>query len=148
MPCCWGAQKALFAGVTPWRPQISRRMSFTGNGLQRARFLPAIDAIHQHYRHHECRCRRRLSPAHLNAGAPVVSPLNAETASEMDNLAGAGRRCGITPQNWRLIIARCRRSALKPTLAVSGTFARTPAASMTTLRFHACSIPLCCGMCR
>ena len=82
------------------------------NGLQRARFLPAIDAIKQHcdimnvdagvdYR------LRTLTQAHL-----WLSPLNADTASEMDKLwlALAGHR-GITRQRWRLIIARCRRLA-------------------------------------
>lgn len=82
------------------------------NGLQRARFLPAIDAIKQHcdimnvdagvdYR------LRTLTQAHL-----WLSPLNADTAREMDKLwlALAGRR-GVTRQRWRLIIVLCRRLA-------------------------------------
>lgn len=114
------------------------------NGLQRARFLPAIDAIKQHcdimnvdagvdYR------LRTLTRAHL-----WLSPLNAETTREMDKLwlALAGQNAS-TPRNSRLTIARCQRSALKTKRWRSPLrrCALMPAASTTTLRFHVCSTP-------
>ncbi len=88
--------KALFArGITPVATSNIPPDELYRNGLQRARFLPAIDAIKQHcdimnvdagvdYR------LRTLTQAHL-----WLSPLNADTASEMDKLwlalAGAPR---------------------------------------------------------
>lgn len=112
-PCCWGLMKALFArGITPVATSNIPPDELYRNGLQRARFLPAIDAIKQHcdimnvdagvdYR------LRTLTQAHL-----WLSPLNADTAREMDKLwlALAGRR-GVTRQRWRLIIVLCRRLA-------------------------------------
>ncbi len=88
--------KALFArGITLVATSNIPPDELYRNGLQRARFLPAIDAIKQHcdimnvdagvdYR------LRTLTQAHL-----WLSPLNADTASEMDKLwlalAGAPR---------------------------------------------------------
>lgn len=91
-----GLMKALFArGITLVATSNIPPDELYRNGLQRARFLPAIDAIKQHcdimnvdagvdYR------LRTLTQAHL-----WLSPLNADTASEMDKLwlalAGAPR---------------------------------------------------------
>ncbi len=44
-----GLMKALFArGIMLVATSNIRRMNFYRNGLQRARFLPAVDAIKQH----------------------------------------------------------------------------------------------------
>ncbi|EKS6887601.1 AFG1 family ATPase [Enterobacter bugandensis] len=91
-----GLMKALFArGITLVATSNIPPDELYRNGLQRARFLPAIDAIKQHcdimnvdagvdYR------LRMLTQAHL-----WLSPLNADTAREMDKLwlalAGAKR---------------------------------------------------------
>jgi cell division protein ZapE len=91
-----GLMKALFArGITLVATSNIPPDELYRNGLQRARFLPAIDAIKQHcdimnvdagvdYR------LRTLTQAHL-----WLSPLNADTAREMDKLwlalAGAPR---------------------------------------------------------
>ncbi|HDV8500927.1 TPA: AFG1 family ATPase [Enterobacter bugandensis] len=91
-----GLMKALFArGITLVATSNIPPDELYRNGLQRARFLPAIDAIKQHcdimnvdagvdYR------LRTLTQAHL-----WLSPLNADTAREMDKLwlalAGAKR---------------------------------------------------------
>ncbi|MCM7684734.1 cell division protein ZapE [Enterobacter bugandensis] len=91
-----GLMKALFArGITLVATSNIPPDELYRNGLQRARFLPAIDAIKQHcdimnvdagvdYR------LRTLTQAHL-----WLSPLNADTAREMDKLwlalAGARR---------------------------------------------------------
>lgn len=82
-----GLMKALFArGITLVATSNIPPDELYRNGLQRARFLPAIDAIKQHcdimnvdagvdYR------LRTLTQAHL-----WLSPLNADTAREMDKL--------------------------------------------------------------
>lgn len=91
-----GLMKALFArGITLVATSNIPPDELYRNGLQRARFLPAIDAIKQHcdimnvdagvdYR------LRTLTQAHL-----WLSPLNADTTREMDKLwlalAGAKR---------------------------------------------------------
>ncbi|MCK7318482.1 AFG1 family ATPase [Enterobacter cloacae] len=91
-----GLMKALFArGITLVATSNIPPDELYHNGLQRARFLPAIDAIKQHcdimnvdagvdYR------LRTLTQAHL-----WLSPLNAETTRQMDKLwlalAGAKR---------------------------------------------------------
>lgn len=91
-----GLMKALFArGITLVATSNIPPDELYRNGLQRARFLPAIDAIKQHcdimnvdagvdYR------LRTLTQAHL-----WLSPLNADTVREMDKLwlalAGAKR---------------------------------------------------------
>ena len=91
-----GLMKALFArGITLVATSNIPPDELYRNGLQRARFLPAIDAIKQHcdvmnvdagidYR------LRTLTQAHL-----WLSPLNAETQQQMDKLwlalAGAMR---------------------------------------------------------
>ena len=91
-----GLMKALFArGITLVATSNIPPDDLYRNGLQRARFLPAIDAIKQHcdimnvdagvdYR------LRTLTQAHL-----WLSPLNAETTHQMDKLwlalAGAKR---------------------------------------------------------
>ncbi|MBE1253282.1 cell division protein ZapE [Enterobacter cloacae] len=91
-----GLMKALFArGITLVATSNIPPDELYRNGLQRARFLPAIDAIKQHcdimnvdagvdYR------LRTLTQAHL-----WLSPLNAETTRQMDKLwlalAGAKR---------------------------------------------------------
>ncbi|MCM7621300.1 MULTISPECIES: cell division protein ZapE [Enterobacter] len=91
-----GLMKALFArGITLVATSNIPPDDLYRNGLQRARFLPAIDAIKQHcdimnvdagvdYR------LRTLTQAHL-----WLSPLNADTTREMDKLwlalAGAKR---------------------------------------------------------
>ncbi|WP_288789827.1 cell division protein ZapE [uncultured Enterobacter sp.] len=91
-----GLMKALFArGITLVATSNIPPDELYRNGLQRARFLPAIDAIKQHcdimnvdagvdYR------LRTLTQAHL-----WLSPLNADTSREMDKLwlalAGAPR---------------------------------------------------------
>ena len=91
-----GLMKALFArGITLVATSNIPPDELYRNGLQRARFLPAIDAIKQHcdvmnvdagidYR------LRTLTQAHL-----WLSPLNAETQQQMDKLwlalAGAKR---------------------------------------------------------
>ena len=91
-----GLMKALFArGITLVATSNIVPDDLYRNGLQRARFLPAIDAIKEHcdimnvdagvdYR------LRTLTQAHL-----WLSPLNAETQSQMDKLwqalAGAKR---------------------------------------------------------
>lgn len=91
-----GLMKALFArGITLVATSNIPPDELYRNGLQRARFLPAIDAIKQHcdimnvdagvdYR------LRTLTQAHL-----WLSPLNADTQGQMDKLwlalAGAAR---------------------------------------------------------
>lgn len=94
-----GLMKALFArGITLVATSNIPPDELYRNGLQRARFLPAIDAIKQHcdvmnvdagvdYR------LRTLTQAHL-----WLSPLNNETQQQMDNLwlalAGEKRQAG------------------------------------------------------
>jgi cell division protein ZapE len=118
-----GLMKALFArGITLVATSNIPPDELYRNGLQRARFLPAIDAIKQHcdimnvdagvdYR------LRTLTQAHL-----WLSPLNAETTREMDKLwlalAGAKREHA---RNWRLTIVRCPLGVENQTLAVSFT---------------------------
>ena len=130
-----GLMKALFArGITLVATSNIPPDELYRNGLQRARFLPAIDAIKQHcdvmnvdagvdYR------LRTLTQAHL-----WLSPLNDETRAQMDKLwlalAGAKRENSPTleinhrplatmasrTRRWRSLLLRC---------------ASTPAVSMT-----------------
>ncbi|MFW7216739.1 cell division protein ZapE [Enterobacter sp. BNK-22] len=121
-----GLMKALFArGITLVATSNIPPDELYRNGLQRARFLPAIDAIKQHcdimnvdagvdYR------LRTLTQAHL-----WLSPLNAETTREMDTLwlalAGAKREHALELEiNHRPL----------PTLGVEN---QTLAVSFTTL---------------
>lgn len=121
-----GLMKALFArGITLVATSNIPPDELYRNGLQRARFLPAIDAIKQHcdimnvdagvdYR------LRTLTQAHL-----WLSPLNADTTREMDKLwlalAGAKRENAPTLEiNHRPL----------PTLGVEN---QTLAVSFTTL---------------
>lgn len=121
-----GLMKALFArGITLVATSNIPPDELYRNGLQRARFLPAIDAIKQHcdimnvdagidYR------LRTLTQAHL-----WLSPLNAETQQQMDKLwlalAGAKREQAPTLEiNHRPL----------PTLGVES---QTLAASFATL---------------
>lgn len=121
-----GLMKALFArGITLVATSNIPPDELYRNGLQRARFLPAIDAIKQHcdimnvdagvdYR------LRTLTQAHL-----WLSPLNAETQQQMDKLwlalAGSTREQGPTLEiNHRPL----------PTLGVEN---QTLAVSFTTL---------------
>ncbi|WP_436909370.1 cell division protein ZapE [Enterobacter kobei] len=121
-----GLMKALFArGITLVATSNIPPDELYRNGLQRARFLPAIDAIKQHcdimnvdagvdYR------LRTLTQAHL-----WLSPLNAETTREMDKLwlalAGTKREHAPTLEiNHRPL----------PTLGVEN---QTLAVSFTTL---------------
>jgi cell division protein ZapE len=105
-----GLMKALFArGITLVATSNIPPDELYRNGLQRARFLPAIDAIKQHcdimnvdagidYR------LRTLTQAHL-----WLSPLNAQTQQQMDKLwlALAGRNASRR-RRWKLTIDRCR----------------------------------------
>ncbi|WP_203461619.1 cell division protein ZapE [Enterobacter cloacae] len=121
-----GLMKALFArGITLIATSNIPPDELYRNGLQRARFLPAIDAIKQHcdimnvdagvdYR------LRTLTQAHL-----WLSPLNAETTRQMDKLwlalAGAKRENAPTLEiNYRPL----------PTLGVEN---QTLAVSFSTL---------------
>ena len=121
-----GLMKALFArGITLVATSNIPPDELYRNGLQRARFLPAIDAIKQHcdimnvdagvdYR------LRTLTQAHL-----WLSPLNAQTTREMDKLwlalAGTKREHAPTLEiNHRPL----------PTLGVEN---QTLAVSFTTL---------------
>ena len=121
-----GLMKALFArGITLVATSNIPPDELYRNGLQRARFLPAIDAIKQHcdimnvdagidYR------LRTLTQAHL-----WLSPLNNDTREQMDKLwlalAGAPRAAGPTLEvNHREL----------PTLGVEN---QTLAASFATL---------------
>lgn len=125
-----GLMKALFArGITLVATSNIPPDELYRNGLQRARFLPAIDAIKQHcdimnvdagidYR------LRTLTQAHL-----WLSPLNAETQQQMDKLwlalAGAKREQAPTLEiNHRPL----------PTLGVEN---QTLAASFATLCVYA-----------
>jgi cell division protein ZapE len=138
-----GLMKALFArGITLVATSNIPPDELYRNGLQRARFLPAIDAIKQHcdimnvdagidYR------LRTLTQAHL-----WLSPLNNETREQMDKLwlALAGRRA-LPGRRWRSTIASCRRSASKTRRwrRRSPRCAWMRAASMTILRSPVCS---------
>ena len=122
-----GLMKALFArGITLVATSNIPPDELYRNGLQRARFLPAIDAIKQHcdimnvdagidYR------LRTLTQAHL-----WLSPLNSETREQMDKL-------------W-LALAGAPRAAAGPTLEINhrelptlGVENQTLAASFATL---------------
>ena len=121
-----GLMKALFArGITLVATSNIPPDELYRNGLQRARFLPAIDAIKQHcdvmnvdagidYR------LRTLTQAHL-----WLSPLNADTQQQMDKL-------------W-LVLAGAKREQ-RPTLEINhrplptlGVENQTLAASFATL---------------
>jgi cell division protein ZapE len=133
-----GLMKALFArGITLVATSNIPPDELYRNGLQRARFLPAIDAIKQHcdimnvdagidYR------LRTLTQAHL-----WLSPLNSETREQMDKLwlALAGARA-LPGRRWRSTIASCRRLASKTRRwrRRSPRCAWMRAASMTILR--------------
>lgn len=110
-----GLMKALFArGITLVATSNIPPDELYRNGLQRARFLPAIDAIKQHcdimnvdagvdYR------LRTLTQAHL-----WLTPLNNETRRQMDKLwlALAGPHEN-TLRRWKSIIALYPPWALK-----------------------------------
>lgn len=110
-----GLMKALFArGITLVATSNIPPEELYRNGLQRARFLPAIDAIKQHcdimnvdagvdYR------LRTLTQAHL-----WLTPLNDETRRQMDKLwlALAGPRAS-TLRRWKSIIVLYPPWALK-----------------------------------
>jgi cell division protein ZapE len=145
-----GLMKALFArGITLVATSNIPPDELYRNGLQRARFLPAIDAIKQHcdvmnvdagvdYR------LRTLTQAHL-----WLSPLNEETQQQMDKLwqalAGAKRThspvlevnhrplatLGWKIRRWRYRSPRC---------------VWMPAVSTTILRSLVCITPSCCLM--
>lgn len=145
-----GLMKALFArGITLVATSNIPPDELYRNGLQRARFLPAIDAIKQHcdvmnvdagvdYR------LRTLTQAHL-----WLSPLNDETRTQMDKLwlalAGAKRENSPTLEiNHRPLATM---GVENQTLAVSLLpCASMPAVSMTILRSHASFTRSCCLM--
>lgn len=145
-----GLMKALFTrGITLVATSNIPPDELYRNGLQRARFLPAIDAIKQHcdvmnvdagvdYR------LRTLTQAHL-----WLSPLNDETRAQMDKLwlalAGAKRENSPTLEiNHRPLATM---GVENQTLAVSLLrCASTPAVSMTILRSHVSFIRSCCLM--
>ncbi|QMI03740.1 cell division protein ZapE [Citrobacter sp. RHB25-C09] len=121
-----GLMKALFArGITLVATSNIPPDELYRNGLQRARFLPAIDAIRQHcdimnvdagvdYR------LRTLTQAHL-----WLSPLNDETQQQMDALWLA--LAGVTRQHAPVLEINHRPL---PTLGVEN---QTLAVSFTTL---------------
>jgi len=140
-----GLMKALFArGITLVATSNIPPDELYRNGLQRARFLPAIDAIKQHcdimnvdagvdYR------LRTLTQAHL-----WLSPLNDETTQQMDKLwlALAGAKRAHAPEleiNHRPL--QTLVSKIKPWPSPLQRSVWMPAASMTTSRSRACSIP-------
>lgn len=141
-----GLMKALFArGITLVATSNIPPDELYRNGLQRARFLPAIDAIKQHcdimnvdagidYR------LRTLTQAHL-----WLSPLNSETREQMDKLwlALAGRRALLPGRRWRSITASCPRLASKTRRwrRRSPRCVWMPVASMTILPSPVCSTP-------
>lgn len=109
-----GLMKALFArGITLVATSNIPPDELYRNGLQRARFLPAIDAIKQHcdimnvdagvdYR------LRTLTQAHL-----WLTPLNDETRRQMDKLWLALWGRASTLRRWKSIIALYPPRALK-----------------------------------
>lgn len=147
-----GLMKALFArGITLVATSNIPPDELYRNGLQRARFLPAIDAIKQHcdimnvdagvdYR------LRTLTQAHL-----WLSPLNEETRQQMDKLwlALAGTKGEHAPtleinhRPMQTLAVETKRWRCHLPHSVS-----MRVASMTTLRCRVCFTRYCCLMCR
>jgi cell division protein ZapE len=113
------------------------------NGLQRARFLPAIEQIKRH-----CDV--------MNVDAGIDYRLRTLTSAHLWNspLNGCLKRCRAASLKmrrfWKLITARCRRwaSARACWRLISPPCVAKGAASMTILRCRAVFTVCCCMTCR